>query len=125
MGSSRIRVYLSGGMHSGWRDEVIEACGRERFDFLDPRENGTRNPTEFSVINKQHIRSCDIVFAVLEDENPSGMWLACEVAFADAHGKTIILVNEKTHRYDKAPNAFASKVFRKLKDGIRLLQRFR
>ena len=36
--SERVRVYLSGGFHTDWQDKVMEACGDEKFLFLNPLE---------------------------------------------------------------------------------------
>lgn len=123
----KIRVFLCGGMRGGWQDRLIEAlvadAGRTDFEFIDPRRNGTKEYVEYTALDKHHIRACNVVFAYLEEENPSGMGLACEVAFAHALGKTVILVNEKEHRYDRFPDAFADVVFSKLEDGIEFLRR--
>ncbi len=124
-----IRVYLCGGTHGGWQDEVITAlvadAGRTDIEFIDPRGNGTKEFAEYTALDKHHVRSCDVVFAFLEEDNPSGMGLACEVAYGHALGKTVILVNAKEGRYDRFPEAFADVVFRELGDGIGFLKRLR
>jgi len=64
-----------------------------------------------------------MVFAYLEADNPSGAGLCCEVGYAMALGKTVILVNEKDDRYIKFVESLADAVFDNLEDGIKFLQR--
>lgn len=112
------RVYFCGGMRSGWQDKIkntVIYTGRneilpdtisiplkdliftaEIVDFIDPRLNGTKVPPEFTTWDLFQLKDCNIVFAYLEKDNPSGFGLAAEIGYAKALGKTIIFVNEKS-----------------------------
>ena len=68
-----MKVYLSGGMRSGWQDKVIAEC--PGLEFIDPRDHGLHSSMEYML----SVRRCDILFAYLEKDNPSGLGLALEV----------------------------------------------
>lgn len=91
------RVFLSGGMrNSNWQQKVIDFLGKEKFTFFNPREHNLSKPEEYSLWDLKYVRECDILFAYLEKNNPSGIGLSLEVGYAHGLGKTIVLVNEKT-----------------------------
>ena len=87
-------VYLAGGFKSGWQDHITH-CLRNR--YIDPRKKNEIGWSwdKITAWDKYAIRKSDIVFAYLEKDNPSGIGLACECAYANALGKLVILVNEK------------------------------
>lgn len=87
-----ITVYLAGGMKSGWQDKVIEVCGNEYFEWIDPRDHGLTDEAEYTKWDLDGIDSCDVVFAYLEHDNPGGYALALEIGYAKARGKKIIFV---------------------------------
>ncbi|MFH1047114.1 MAG: hypothetical protein V1738_02325 [Patescibacteria group bacterium] len=118
-------IYLCGGMRSGWQDKVMDATASMECDVfhLDPRRNDTKEFDEYTALDLYHVRQCDVVFAYLEADNPSGAGLCCEVSYAKGLGKTVILVNEKDDRYLKFVESLADAVFTNLADGIAFLQK--
>jgi nucleoside 2-deoxyribosyltransferase len=120
-----LTVYLAGGFHSGWQDVVKKRI--QRFAFLDPREHGLRDPTQYTLWDLEAIRRSDLVFAYLESTNPAGYSLAFEVGFAKALGKRIILVDERsalderTKRYMGMVQASADVLLESLDEGVNLM----
>ena len=91
---SNMRVYLAGGFHSGWQDEVkAQVSGVE---FLDPRNHKLQSSAEYTAWDLNAISEYDWLFAFLESSNPSGYALALEIGFAKACAKKILLVDEKS-----------------------------
>ena len=92
-----IRVYLSGGMNSNWRNGLNYLRDAPWVDvsFINPCEHRLISPRHYTAWDLKGVEICDIVFAYLASNNPSGGGLALEVGYAKALGKTIILVNEK------------------------------
>ncbi len=88
------RVYLSGGLRSNWQDLAIREC--KNTSFFDPRRHGLSEPDQYAVWDLHFVKECDIVFAYMERDNPSGYGLALEVGYAKALGKTVILANERS-----------------------------
>lgn len=115
-----MKVYLAGGFKSGWQKSV-----KTHHQLLDP---SLKDETEWTMQkigdwDKDAIRESDIVFAYMERTNPSGFGLSCEIGFAYALGKTVILVLEKNHEKhnDKSLEfltCFADYIFTKFKDGL-------
>ena len=94
-----MRIYLSGGMRSGWQDRVKEAIGHWH-EFADPRDKGeTPDWTwrEYGAWDFAHIQTCDLVFAYIEASNPSGYGLAVEIGYAHGLGKPVVLAMEQDH----------------------------
>src|SRR5690242_4744596 len=96
------KVYLAGGLSSGWQAKVIEACAS--FIYFNPQD--LNNPVDpygasverlrfIAVLERGAIRDCDIVFAYLEKDNPSGLGLSAEIGYGNAHHKHIIFVDER------------------------------
>lgn len=100
VGRRKPRVYLAGGMHSGWQDFVLREVGAIAV-FLDPRSHGLKEPHAYVRRDLALVRKADIVFACLERSNPSGFGLAVEIGFAHALGKKVILVDEIRDRYTR------------------------
>ncbi len=75
------RVYLAGGMKSGWQDKVIEACRYKDVIFYDPRSHGFTTEIEYTSWDLSHAADADIVFAYLEIDNPSGFGLMLELGY--------------------------------------------
>ncbi len=123
-------VYLSGGLGKEWQDYVIKKCSDE-FVFFNPNDHKLHVGEEYTTWDLYHIRKCDIVFAFLEKDNPSGIGLALEVGYASALGKTIIFVNEQKEINNDVSTKFkivtetASITFNDLSDGIRMLRTFK
>ena len=132
----KLKVYLAGGMKSGWQDKVrrkIYAANSEKFDrfeFFNPSTHGLTDSKEYTTWDLFHVQHCDIVFAYMEEANLSGYGLALEIGFAKALGKTIILVEEKSKTDESFARKFAivresaTVVFEELDKGIDFLKRF-
>lgn len=121
-----MKIYLAGGMKTGWQDKLIEHKKfEERHTFFDPRMNNTKEPREYATLDLHNIKQSDLVFAYLEKGNPSGAGLALEIGYGKGLGKTVIFVNEKRDdKYWKLVEETADVVFEKLEDGIRYLECF-
>lgn len=92
------RVYLAGGMRSGWQDKLVSRLGSQAVMF-DPRAHGLMESRQYVKRDLAYVRKADIVFAYFEKTNPSGFGLAVELGYARALNKTIILVDEVRSRY--------------------------
>lgn len=123
------KLYLSGGFTSNWQNEVITALG-ESCIFFNPREHKLDSDKEYWVWDIHFVKECDIVFAYMEADNPSGFGLTFEIGLAYALNKTIILVDEKSiidkefERYFKIVANSTQIIFDKLEDGINYLKKF-
>ena len=89
-----MKVYLAGGMKSGWQEKVkVDGPGAQ---YLDPSTHYLQNEREYTAWDLHAIHASDVLFVYFEADNPSGYGLSLEVGFAHALGKTIILVDEKS-----------------------------
>ena len=99
------KVYLAGGMKSGWQDALISSYGSE-FIFIDPRTHGFTSEVEYTAWDLAAVDSCDILFACMEHDNPSGFGMMLEIGYARALGKKIIFVelgdDSRTRMYGMA-----------------------
>lgn len=114
-------VYLSGGMTSGWQDEVKKRVSQVR--FLDPRDHGLNAPDRYVMWDLAAVSECDIVFAYMESDNPSGIGLAAELGFAKAQGKLIIFVDSKYGKHFDFIRAMSDVIVKRLEDGIAYLSK--
>ena len=113
-------VYLSGGLHSGWQDELTEAIAG--IEFLDPRYHGLEHDeNQYTLWDLLAIRSCDIVFVYFEETNPSGIGLSAEMGYAKALGKTIIYVDPTDDKKRGFLRAIADVHAKTLDEGMALL----
>lgn len=87
------KVYLAGGMRTGWREKVKAAY--PAFQWLDPTTHGLEDSRAYTMWDLDAIREADIVFGYLEATNPVGYNLAFELGFAVAWGTPVIFVDEK------------------------------
>ncbi|BAS31184.1 hypothetical protein [Dehalococcoides mccartyi] len=123
-----VRVYLSGGMNSEWQEDVMKICPKHR--YFNPKVSGHKLPSHYKVWDIFYVKESDIVFAYMEKTNPSGYGLACEIGYAKALGKTVVLVDEKQEsdaefsRYFAIVRELADVVFENLDDGVRFLNTF-
>lgn len=123
------KVYLSGGFRSDWQAKVIRDLG-DSCVFFNPRAHQLDDPVLYCAWDIHFVKECDIVFAYMEQDNPSGYGLSLEVGLAYGLGKTIILVDEKStndlqfQRYFQLISSTAHVCFRKLDDGIEYLKKF-
>lgn len=116
------KVYLAGGF-SEWRDKVQELTNVE---FYNP-ERRPNHPhwSEYGAWDIHFVKQCDICFAFLDKNNPSGYGLCAEVGYAKALNKTVILIIEPDHpasRYFDFLRAFADVVYETLDEGIEYLK---
>lgn len=94
-GTCKPRVYLAGGLTTGWQDAYIKH--HPEHDCFDPRvlNTGFLCMNTIAAVELEAIRNCDEVYAYLEESNPSGIGLAFECGYARAIGKPVSLVDEK------------------------------
>jgi hypothetical protein len=123
-------VYLAGGMnHSDWQSE-IESTLEEKFIFFNPRKHNLEMPQAYTVWDLHFVKKCDILFAYMERNNPSGFGLTLEIGLARGLDKTIILIDEKSKFDEKFANYFrivresSSIVFDNFTDGLIFLEKF-
>ncbi len=126
------RVYLSGGMNqSNWQENVINSVGKKGYVFYNPRDHKLMNSKEYTIWDLFYVKNCDIVFAYMQNENPSGFGLTLEIGYAIALGKQVVLVDEKSinnsdfKNYFKIVQETSSIVFNNLEDGINFLKNIR
>ena len=123
-----MKIFLSGGFHSNWQKKVIDGSP-ESFIFFNPREHLLDTPEQYTCWDLHFVKQCDLVFAYMEDSNPSGFGLAFEVGYALGLNKTIILVDEKSktdekfERYFKIVHKSSNVVFHSLQEGIDFLSK--
>jgi hypothetical protein len=123
-------IYLSGSIStSNWRSKVIEVLG-DKFVFFNPQEHNLGNAKAYTAWDLHFVKQCNIVFAYMEKENPSGFGLTLEIGLANGCGKTIILVDEKSETDKEFAQRFkivretASILFDKFEDGLEYLKLF-
>ena len=117
-----MKVYLAGGLNSDWRDKVM----REIPDaiYIDPRthdlEDNARAYTAWDLLG---VERCDVLFAYLERDNPSGIGMALEMGYAKAKGKPILLVDERCDGHTNMLRAAATVAVSTFSEGLSLLCR--
>lgn len=127
------KVYLAGGFCGGWQINVktqLKNCG---FVFMDPsikEIKETPSYIEYGVWGLHAVKNCDIVFAYMQKDNPSGVGLAVEIGYAKGLGKTVILVLEKNNKYQKDKyldflRLVSDITFNDLQSGINYLNSFK
>lgn len=115
------KVYLAGGFRSGWQNAVIST--HELINPAEKEETGKWDIGKICTWDKYAIRQADIIFAYLEHDNPSGIGLSCEIGYAKALNKIVILVNEKEEGKFLFLSGFADNVFNNYADGLDFLNR--
>lgn len=118
-----MNIYLAGGMRNKWQDRVIAACPQHT--FLDPRSaTDLTTEDEYTEWDLNAIRACDVVFAYMDTDNPSGFGLCLEVGYARALNKTVLYVCEDTsarQKYFGMVRSCSNVTFTALEDGIAAL----
>lgn len=123
------KIYLAGGMNSGWQEELIEEL-RNRFVFFNPRNHELLQPSLYTTWDLHFVKKADIIFAYMEKDHPSGYGLTLEIGYAKALNKTIILVDNKSTTdkefagYFKMVRESASIVFDEIQSAVDFLKRF-
>jgi nucleoside 2-deoxyribosyltransferase len=126
------KVYLSGGMNnSNWQQLVIDEIGGTGYVFYNPREHNLSHSREYTIWDLFYVKNCDVVFAYMQKDNPSGYGLTLEIGYATALGKPIVLIDERSNEDEKFKKYFeivresSSIVFNNLHDGINFLKSIR
>ena len=126
------KVYLSGGMNnSNWQQSVIDEIGGTGYVFYNPREHNLSHSREYTIWDLLYVKNCDVVFAYMQKDNPSGYGLTLEIGYATALGKPIVLIDERSDddekfkRYFEIVRESSSIVFNNLSDGIKFLKNIR
>lgn len=122
-------VYLAGGTHSGWQDDVIEN-GHDNVRYVSPADLDQKNMSleEFGTWDLHFVKQADIVFVYLERTNPSCIGAAVEAGFAAGQGTTVILVQEPdsiyfADRYLDFVQKVADVTFDNFEDGLDYLHK--
>jgi len=121
-----MRVYLAGGMKSGWQQRVKEVAPDHQ--YIDPCEHGLNEETQYTLWDLQAIDAADALFVYFEASNPSGFGLSLEIGYAKRAGKRIVLVDEKSATDEAIAQRLgmlrscADVVVQSLDDGLRVLQ---
>lgn len=127
--NNKMKIYLAGGMKSGWQNTVINKL-KDRCIFFNPQDHQLNNAKEYTIWDLHFVNRADIIFVYLEKENPSGFGLTLEIGYAKALNKTIILVDERSKldssfaNYFKIVRESASVVFDDFESGLNYLERF-
>ncbi len=129
MGDYKAKIFLSGGFKSNWQSRVVEELG-DRFIFFNPRGHGLEHSDSYTTWDIHFVKECDILFAYMEESNPSGYGLSFELGIAYALNKTIILIDEKSihdkqfEKYFKILHRPSGVVLSKLSEGVDYLRKF-
>ena len=140
-----LKVYLSGEIHSNWRDEIIDLCSKENLNinFMSPTTNHELSDNcgveilgqedknfwkdhKGANINaikiKKYIRESDVVIVKFGDKYKQ--WNAAfDAGFASALIKSIIVVHDDENQHAlKEVDASASAVAKDQKQVVRILK---
>ncbi|MDA8687759.1 YtoQ family protein [Alphaproteobacteria bacterium] len=140
-----LNVYLSGEIHSNWREEIINLCKNEKLDisFSSPITNheasdncgveilGDENSNFWkdhkganinSIRTRKSIKDCDIVVVKFGDKYKQ--WNAAfDAGFAAALNKSIIVIHNDEHQHAlKEVDAAASAVAKDQNQVVRILK---
>lgn len=93
------RVYLAGGMHSGWQEIVKDYFMKNPVPgidliFLDPCTHGLTDETAYTIWDINAVAQSNWIFAYMEESNPSGAGMSLELGYALGLDKNIIFVDE-------------------------------
>ena len=140
-----LNVYLSGEIHSNWREEIINLCKNEKLDisFSSPITNheasdncgveilGDENSNFWkdhkganinSIRTRKSIKDCDIVVVKFGDKYKQ--WNAAfDAGFAAALNKSIIVIHNEDHQHAlKEVDASAAAVASDQKQAFQILK---
>jgi len=117
-----MKVYLAGGLKSGWQDRIKKRLSLEGVVWIDPRNHNLTDQDQFTPVDIAGIEATDVLFAYLEKDNPGGYDLAFEIGYARALGKPVVLVLPEPRKYFRMPVAAADVVFESMEEGIWYLE---
>ena len=140
-----LNVYLSGEIHSNWREEIIGLCQKDNLDikFLSPVTNhedsdncgveilgaeeknfwkDNKGANINSMRTKKSIENCDVV--VVKFGEKYKQWNAAfDTGYAAALNKSIIVIHSDEHQHAlKEVDASASAVAKNQKEVFRILK---
>ena len=140
-----LNVYLSGEIHSDWRNEIINLCKNANLeisfsspitnheasdncgiDILGPEENNFWKDNKGAKINsiktRKAIKDCDLVIVKFGDKYKQ--WNAAfDAGFASALNKSIIVIHNDEHQHAlKEVDAAASAVAKDQNQVVRILK---
>ena len=84
------KVYLAGGFHGNWNEEIKTGLDGLFWKVLDPREHGVKDPELFTPLDIGMIEMADVVVGRIESSNP-GLNVYFEIGWAARAGKPIVL----------------------------------
>lgn len=125
----KLKVYLAGTMQSHWR-EKIHIRLIDKLTLINPCDHHLVKPELYTFWDLEAVKQSDIVFAYMDEKNPSGYGLTLEIGYAKALGKTIILVDEKSTSHSEFKPMFeivrhtADVLFDNFEDGVNYLESF-
>ncbi len=124
------KIYLAGGIRSNWQEKVTSRIDAEFYNPRTKEVDKILTLTEFGTWDLHYIKQCDIVFAYMEKNNPSGIGMSVEIGFAKGLGKTVILCLEENNEFIKDKYLeFMKKasdiLFTDLEDAIKYLSLFK
>ena len=140
-----LNVYLSGEIHSDWREEIIQLCNKENLDInftspvtnheasdncgvdiLGAEENNYWKDNKGAKINsirtKKSIEDCDIVIVKFGEKYKQ--WNAAfDTGYAAALNKSIIVIHGDEHQHPlKEVDASASAVAKNQNQAFKILK---
>ena len=140
-----LNVYLSGEIHSDWREEIIQLCSKEKLDvkFTSPvtdHESSDNCGVEIlgseeknfwkdnkgakinSIRTKKSIEDCDVVIVKFGEKYKQ--WNAAfDTGYAAALNKSIIVIHSDEHQHPlKEVDASASAVVKDQNQAFRILK---
>jgi len=140
-----LNVYLSGEIHSDWREEIIQLCKKEDLnikfsspitnheasdncgiEILGPEEKNFWKDNKGAKINsiktKKSIEDCDVVIVKFGDKYKQ--WNAAfDAGYASALNKSIIVIHNDEHQHPlKEVDASASAVAKDQHQAFRILK---
>lgn len=90
-----MKIYLAGGLRSGWRGEVIQGANYSDVKYLDPNDHELNIRSQYTNMDLCMIDNSNLVFGYLENDNPRGYNTIFELGYAVGKNIPIIFVNEK------------------------------
>ena len=88
------KVYLAGGFHGELREHAKDLLQAAGLYVFDPSQTGLQHPEEYVAADLKAIRSSQVVFAFMEDRNPSGYPLCAEIGYAHGLGIPVVFLDQ-------------------------------